>query len=34
LPESLLLETRYYAVRKENEFRIDIEEIDFLRKGQ
>jgi aspartate/methionine/tyrosine aminotransferase len=27
LPESLLLETRYYAVRKENEFRIDIEEI-------
>jgi aspartate/methionine/tyrosine aminotransferase len=30
LPESLLLETRYYAVRKENEFRIDIEEIKKL----
>jgi aspartate/methionine/tyrosine aminotransferase len=27
LPESLRLETRYYAVRKENGFRIDIEEI-------
>jgi aspartate/methionine/tyrosine aminotransferase len=27
LPESLRLETRYYALRKENGFRIDIEEI-------
>jgi len=30
LPESLRLETRYYAVRKENGFRIDIEEIKKL----
>ena len=30
LPESLGLETRYYAVRKENGFRIDIEEIEKL----
>ena len=30
LPESLGLETRYYAVRKENGFRIDIEEIKKL----
>lgn len=27
LPESLGLETRYYTLRKENEFRIDVEEI-------
>jgi aspartate/methionine/tyrosine aminotransferase len=30
LPESLRLETRYYAIRKENAFRIDIEEIKKL----
>jgi aspartate/methionine/tyrosine aminotransferase len=30
LPESLRLETRYYAVRKENGFRIDVEEIKNL----
>jgi aspartate/methionine/tyrosine aminotransferase len=30
LPESLHLETRYYGVRKENDFRIDIEEIKKL----
>ena len=30
LPESLRLETRYYGVRKENDFRIDIEEIKKL----
>lgn len=30
LPESLRLETRYYAVRKENDFRIDVEEIKQL----
>ena len=30
LPESLRLETRYYAVRKENGFGIDIEEIKKL----
>jgi aspartate/methionine/tyrosine aminotransferase len=30
LPESLGLETRYYALRKENEFRIDVEEIKKL----
>ncbi len=30
LPESLRLETRYYAVRKENDFRIDPEEIKRL----
>jgi len=30
LPESLRLETRHYAVRKENGFRIDIEEIKKL----
>ena len=30
LPESLRLETRYYAIRKENEFRIDVEEIKKL----
>src|SRR5271155_868882 len=30
LPESLRLETRYYAVRKENGFRIDVEEIKKL----
>ena len=30
LPESLRLETRYYAVRKENDFRIDLEEIKQL----
>ncbi len=33
LPESLRLETRYYAVRKENDFRIDIEEIKKLADG-
>ena len=27
LPESLGIETRYYAVRKENDFRIDVDEI-------
>ncbi|MGA9507338.1 MAG: pyridoxal phosphate-dependent aminotransferase, partial [Candidatus Sulfotelmatobacter sp.] len=30
LPESLGIATRYYAVRKENDFRIDIEEIKRL----
>jgi len=30
LPESLRLETRYYGVRKENDFRIDLEEIKAL----
>ncbi len=30
LPESLRIETRYYAVRKENDFRIDLEEIKQL----
>jgi aspartate/methionine/tyrosine aminotransferase len=30
LPESLQLETRYYAIRKENGFRIDVEEIKKL----
>ena len=30
LPESLRIETRYYAVRKENGFRIDLEEIKQL----
>lgn len=30
LPESLGLETRYYAIQKENDFRIDIEEIKKL----
>src|SRR5579864_8160798 len=30
LPESLRIETRYYGVRKENDFRIDIEEIKKL----
>src|ERR1700685_2185936 len=30
LPESLRIEARYYAVRKENEFRIDLEEIKRL----
>ncbi len=30
LPESLGIETRYYAVRKENNFRIDLEEIKQL----
>ena len=30
LPESLGIEIRYYAVRKENEFRIDLEEIKRL----
>jgi aspartate/methionine/tyrosine aminotransferase len=30
LPESLGLETRYYAVRKENDFHIDLEEIKQL----
>ena len=30
LPESLRLETRYYAVRKENDFRIDLDEIKQL----
>ena len=33
LPESLRLETRYYAVRKENDFRIDVEEIKKLADG-
>lgn len=33
LPESLRLETRYYAVRKENDFRINIEEIKKLADG-
>src|SRR5271163_2405547 len=30
LPESLRLETRYYAIRKENGFRFDVEEIKKL----
>jgi aspartate/methionine/tyrosine aminotransferase len=30
LPESLRIETRYYAVRKENEFRVDLDEIKQL----
>ncbi|MFZ0814721.1 MAG: aminotransferase class I/II-fold pyridoxal phosphate-dependent enzyme [Candidatus Sulfotelmatobacter sp.] len=30
LPESLGIETRYYAVRKENDFRIDLDEIKQL----
>ena len=30
LPESLRLETRCYAVRKENDFRVDLEEIEQL----
>src|SRR5437016_12884999 len=30
LPESLGLETRFYAIRKENGFRIDIDEIKRL----
>src|ERR1700722_8388294 len=30
LPESLQLETRFYAIRKENEFRIDVEEVKKL----
>ena len=30
LPESLRLETRYYRVRKENSFYIDVEEIQAL----
>jgi aspartate/methionine/tyrosine aminotransferase len=30
LPESLRIETRYYAVRKENDFRIDVDEIKQL----
>ncbi len=30
LPESLRIETRYYAVRRENDFRIDLEEIKQL----
>ena len=30
LPESLGIETRYYSVRKENDFRIDLEEIKQL----
>ncbi len=30
LPESLRIETRYYGVRKENDFRIDVEEIKKL----
>ena len=30
LPESLRLETRFYSVRKENQFRIDVEEIKKL----
>lgn len=34
LPESLGLETRFYAIRKENEFRIDIEEIKRLADGK
>ena len=33
LPESLRLETRYYALRKENDFRIDVEEIKKLADG-
>ena len=30
LPESLRIETRYYALRRENEFRIDVDEIKKL----
>ena len=30
LPESLRLETRYYTIRKEDEFRIDVEEVKKL----
>jgi len=30
LPESLRIETRFYSIRKENEFRIDVEEIKKL----
>ena len=30
LPESLRIETRFYSVRRENEFRIDVEEIKRL----
>jgi aspartate/methionine/tyrosine aminotransferase len=33
LPESLGLETRFYVIRKENDFRIDIEEIKKLADG-
>lgn len=33
LPESLRLETRYYAIRKENDFRVNIEEIKKLADG-
>ena len=33
LPESLGLETRYYLVRKENDFRIDVDEIKKLADG-
>jgi aspartate/methionine/tyrosine aminotransferase len=33
LPESLGLETRFYAIRKENDFRIDIDEIKKLADG-
>ena len=33
LPESLRLETRYYALRKENGFRIDLDEIKQLADG-
>lgn len=33
LPESLRLETRYYTLRKENDFRIDVEEIKKLADG-
>jgi aspartate/methionine/tyrosine aminotransferase len=33
LPESLRLETRCYAIRKENDFRIDIDEIKKLADG-
>src|SRR5713226_1727088 len=30
LPESLGLETRFYRIRKENDFRIDVEEVKKL----
>ena len=33
LPQSLGLETRYYTLRKENDFRIDVEEIKKLADG-
>ena len=33
LPESLRVEVRYYGVRKENDFRIDLEEIKKLADG-